>query len=200
MHRRAPLPARLLAPVLALTAAVALAACSGDADDAPDDDLEPSLATPSGSGDAAPLPEGESDPLEIETYRVCLPIGPLGEDVLLREEYLEPTEDITLDSVDPVGADGFELVEAWVSASEQDPGGFFDTMPPSGEGVQPGYAWAERQPAVGAELTAEQGYHLFVHLRHGGSGEVGGIRLGYTSGGDSFEAATTNRYVAGRAC
>lgn len=200
MHRRASLPARLLAPVLALMASVALAACSGDAGETRDDDLEPSLATPSGSGEAVPLPEAETAPLEIETYRVCVPIGALGEDLLLREEYLEPTEDLTLDAVDAVGADGFELVDAWVSASAQDPGGFFDTMPPSGEGDQPGYAWDERVPAAGAELTAGQGYHLFVHLRHGGSGEIGGIRLAYTSGGEGFEAATTNQYVAGRSC
>lgn len=200
MHRRPSVPARLLAPALALTASVALAACSGGSEETPDADLEPNLATPSDSGDAAPLPEEEADPLEIETYRVCLPVGALGEDVLLREEYLEPSEDLTIDAVDAVGADGFTLVESWISASERDPGGFFDTMPPSGEGDQPGYAWAERQPAVGAELTGGQGYHLFVHLRRADDAAIDGIQLSYTSGGESFTAATTNRYVAGQGC
>lgn len=199
MQPRPSLPVRLLLPALALGVSSVLVACSSG-EETPDGDPEPSLATPSGSGEAVPLPEGETAPLELETYRVCLPIGALSEEVLVREEYLEPTEDLTIEAVEPVGAQGIDLVDSWVAPAEGDPGGFFDTMPPSGEGTAPAYRWADRQPAAGAELSGGSGYHLFTHLRQGGSGEIGGIRIRYSSGGEDFDVATTNRYVVSGGC
>ena len=189
---------RLLVRPAALGATLVLpGGCSTGAPSA----AEQPLATPQGEGEFVPPPSEPTDPLDLETYRVCIDLTDLPAELLVREEFLRPDEDVTLTAIDAIGADGVTLNEAWVTPGRnQDQGGVIDAFPPNEPVLEEGYRWEEREEAVGAELEAGSTHHLFVHLSREQEASIDGVRIAYTSGGEDYETGTTNQYVVGRDC
>lgn len=187
----------VLSATVVATLALVVGCSSGDE---PSGEEETPLATPQGEGELVPPPGQPTDPLEIETYRVCVDLSDQPDELLVREEYLSPSEDVTLTSVETIGAQGVRLVDSWVTPARRDQGGVVDSFPPTAIVLDEGYRWDEREEAGGAALEGGSSYHLFVHLSRDQQASVDGVRIGYTSGGEGYETGTTNKYVFGSGC
>lgn len=188
----------LLVPAALLATLAFLVGCSSG--DEPSADEDAPLATPQGEGEFVPPPSQPSDPLDIETYRVCVDLSSQPDELLVREEFLSPSEDVTLRSVEAIGADGVTLVDSWVTPAQRDQGGVIDSFPPSEIVLADGYRWDEREQTAGAALEGGSSYHLFVHLSRAKRASIDGVRIAYTSGGEDYETGTTNKYVFGGGC
>ncbi|MDP3968592.1 MAG: hypothetical protein Q8Q02_09935 [Nocardioides sp.] len=188
----------LVLPATVVATLALLVGCSSG--DEPSAEEETPLATPQGEGEFVPPPSQPTDPLDIETYRVCVDLSDQPDELLVREEFLSPTDDVTIASVEAIGAQGLTLVDSWVTPAQRDQGGVIDSFPPTAIVLGEGYRWDDREEAGGATLEGGSSYHLFVHLSREQQASIDGVRIGYTSDGEDYETGTTNKYVFGGGC